>query len=97
MHLFRKAAKENEKSEIENRMTARVAQIRDKERERDTLRNKLRETRAVEGQVNELGTQLKKSETTRKSKMEQAKDFGKDKEKIIERSKASAPYISSCY
>jgi hypothetical protein len=90
IHLSRKAAKENEKAEIESRMNAGVAQLRDKERERDSLRNKLKETRAVEVQVNELRTQVRKSEATRKLKMEQGKDFAKEKEKIIERSKASA-------
>jgi thioredoxin reductase len=76
-------------------MTEGDTQLREKERERDSLRNKLKETRAVEVQVNELRTQIKKNEATRKVKLQQGKDFSKEKEKIIEQSKASALFILS--
>lgn len=87
--LFRKVAKEREKAEIDSKIVAAVALIKEKDRERELLRNKLKETRAVEVQVNELRTQVKKNETTMKSKMEQGKDFEKERAKIVDRSKVS--------
>jgi hypothetical protein len=93
INFSRKATKENEKAEVESRMTEGVTQMREKEKERDFLRNKLKETRGVESQVNELRTTIKKNEATRKMKLQDGKNFSKDKEQIIERSKASALFM----